>query len=291
MAQLSVPAGTGVRAPVEDEALYAARTRLDRIGRILAPVMINGQGPFRFVLDSGANHSVVTARLAEQLHLIRSPDAATLLNGVTGSELVPTANVARLETGDLVQTDLRVPVLENVMGGADGILGMQGFEGMRITVDFLADRVTIARSHNQRAPWNFYTAHGRLKFGRLLVVDARVGGVSAKAVIDTGAERTLANLALRDALLRHEHFGQGKSPTEVMGVTSALQKGDVMPTPPIKLGEAVITDVAVTYGDIYVFKLWELGKEPALLVGMDVLGVLHKLVLDFRRKELQLLTR
>jgi predicted aspartyl protease len=253
--------------------------------------MINGQGPFRFVLDSGANNSVVTPRLAEQLHLIRSPDAATLLNGVTGSELVPTANIARLETGDLVQTDLRVPVLENVMGGADGILGMQGFEDMRITVDFAADRVTIARSHNQRAPWNFYTAHGRLKFGRLLVVDARVGGVSAKAVIDTGAERTLANLALRDALLRHEHFGQGKSPTEVMGVTSALQNGDLMPTPPIKLGEAVITDVAVTYGDIYVFKLWELEKEPALLIGMDVLGVLHKLVLDFRRKELQVLTR
>src|SRR5262249_19642673 len=56
------------------EALYAAPTRLDRIGRIVAPVMLNGRGPFRFVVDTGANRSVITTQLAAALGLEASHD-------------------------------------------------------------------------------------------------------------------------------------------------------------------------------------------------------------------------
>ncbi|MGH8223690.1 MAG: peptidase A2A, partial [Woeseiaceae bacterium] len=36
------------------EPRFVAPTRRDKIGRIWAPVLINGQGPFRLVLDTGA---------------------------------------------------------------------------------------------------------------------------------------------------------------------------------------------------------------------------------------------
>src|ERR1700693_2008691 len=49
------------------EPRYVAPTRRDRIGRISAPVMINGQGPFRLVLGTGASHSGITARVAQTL--------------------------------------------------------------------------------------------------------------------------------------------------------------------------------------------------------------------------------
>src|SRR5688572_17412347 len=46
------------------EPLFASPTRIDRIGRIVAPVYINGQGPFRLVVDTGASHSTVSPQLA-----------------------------------------------------------------------------------------------------------------------------------------------------------------------------------------------------------------------------------
>jgi hypothetical protein len=46
----------------------------------------------------------------------------------------------------------------------------------------------------------------------------------------------------------------------------------------------------VTFGDFYIFGLWGLAGEPALLIGMDVWGVLDTLVIDYRRRDLQLRT-
>jgi hypothetical protein len=55
-----------VQAP---EPRFVAPTLRDKIGRIWAPVWINGKGPFRLVLDTGANHSGVTLEVAELLGL------------------------------------------------------------------------------------------------------------------------------------------------------------------------------------------------------------------------------
>jgi predicted aspartyl protease len=268
--------------------LYAASTTLDRIGRIIAPVMIDGKGPFRFIVDTGANQSVITTQLAARVGLTYSPDRTLTLNGVTGSTLVPIVQIATLRTGDLLQQSLTLPLLQSVMGGADGILGMNGFEDHRITVDFDKDSISIARSRNQTAPSGYYTVPARLRFGRLLVVDGRVGGIAVKAVIDTGAQRTLGNVALRDALLkRRKIIGQIEA-TSVIGLSEHQQDGNYMQTPKIHLGSIAITDVAAIYGNIDVFRLWELENRPAMLIGMDVLGTLGTLVIDYRRKELQI---
>lgn len=77
----------------------------------------------------------------------------------------------------------------------------------------------------------------------------------------------------------------------VVGLTDVEQRGDAIWTRKIKIGEINITDVDVIYGDMHVFKAWDLEDEPALLVGMDVLGVLHTIVVDYRRKELQIRPR
>jgi predicted aspartyl protease len=272
------------------EALYAAPTRLDRIGRIVAPVMLNGRGPFRFVVDTGANRSVITTQLASALGLEASHDNAVTLRGVTGATIVPTVSIDRFQTGDLVQSSLQLPVLETVMSQADGILGMEGFEDKRITVDFVRDRIEISRSLRQRAPATYLTLPARIRFGRLMVVDAKVGNVRTKAIIDTGAERTLGNMALREALLRRRNAGNTQA-THVIGLSMEQQSAHTIRTPPISMGHAEISNVEVVYGDIDVFRLWELEDRPALLLGMDVLGTLKTLIIDYRMREVQIRTR
>ncbi len=272
--------------PTEPEHLYAAPTRPDRIGRVMAPVMINGQGPFRFIVDTGANQSVITARVATALGLTWG-DRSVKLTGVTGSLMVPTVPIDRLATGELQQQGLEIPVIGSVMGGGDGILGMQGFAGKRITVDFANDRIQIATSRGQRVNGSLVRVPVKIRFDKLLLATGRVDGVKVKAVIDTGAQRTLGNQALRDELLRRKRIRGEPQRTGVIGLTDVEQEGHAIFTRRISLGDLTINDVDVIYGDIHVFRLWELEEEPALLVGMDVLGVLHTLIVDYRLRELQ----
>ncbi|MEK6638843.1 MAG: retropepsin-like aspartic protease [Pseudomonadota bacterium] len=51
--------------PVEDIIATAEDDAL----RMTVPVMINGQGPFRFVIDTGADRTVISSELAERLGL------------------------------------------------------------------------------------------------------------------------------------------------------------------------------------------------------------------------------
>src|SRR6266850_6612863 len=82
-----------VEAP---EPRYVAPTRRDRIGRIWAPVYINGKGPFRLVLDTGSNSSAVMASVAQQLGIAITAENQVLLRGVTGQQVVPTISVETL---------------------------------------------------------------------------------------------------------------------------------------------------------------------------------------------------
>ena len=43
----------------------------------------------------------------------------------------------------------------------------------------------------------------------------------------------------------------------------------------------------MTFADFEIFKYWHLTEEPAMLIGMDVLGLLDTLIIDYRRRELQ----
>jgi hypothetical protein len=123
--------------------------------------------------------------------------------------------------------------------------------------------------------------------GTLVVVDALVGNVRCKAVIDTGGQVTIANLALKEALV-HAGAGQRGRVDSIIGATKDIEKGELMETPAIGLGAISIHDPGVTFGDLYIFKQWRLTAEPAILIGMDTLGLLDTLIIDYRRHELQL---
>jgi hypothetical protein len=276
-----------IQAP---EPRYVAPTRRDQIGRIWAPVFINGKGPFRLVLDSGASRSGVTAKVAAALSL--QPDAShpIKLRAVTGSATVPTIHVDSIQVGDLLVNDSRLPILGDALGGADGILGNEGLADQRVYIDFRHDLIIISRSHGRPAAAGFMTVPFRLEHGRLLVTEVQLGWVHAKAIIDTGGQVTVANLALRDALMRRnskEHF----SVDQIEGVTNDIQNGEGRRAPPIQFGPIEIHTKRMTFADIRIFEYWNMTEEPAVLIGMDALGLLDTLIIDYRRQELMLRMR
>ncbi len=285
-----------------NEPLFASPTRVDRIGRIVAPVFINGQGPFRLVVDTGASHSTLSPQLARKLGLDPQTAERILLNGVTGAAEVPVVDLAIIRAGELVIQNARAPVVySSIMAGAEGILGVAGLRRERIYVDFTRDVIEIARadhgpnlktgtSPNQRLNLSgFFKVPGRLVSGGLLAVDARIGGVATLAIIDTGAERTLGNPALQEALRRRAKQ-QSVRATKVYGTTEDVSIGQIELAPPMVLGDLKVSEVGVVYGDFHIFKVWDLEARPAVLLGMDVLGTVSALVIDYRRRELYLRT-
>jgi predicted aspartyl protease len=271
------------------EPRYVAPTRRDRIGRIWAPVYINGQGPFRLVLDTGATHSGVIASVAQTLGLPLDASPPVMLRGVTGSAEVPTIRVDSFTIGDLTLRPAILPIVVDALGGAEGVLGTEGLEDKRIYIDFRHDLITITRSHNERPGTDFITVPIlRSRFG-LIVMKAYVGGVPVKAILDTGGQATIGNWAMRNAMLRHER-GVAR-PETIIGVTTDEQSGESYSTPPIEFGAVRIQGARVTYGDMQIFDHWKLNDEPVVLIGMDSIGLLDTVIIDYRRRELQIRMR
>jgi predicted aspartyl protease len=274
------------------EPRFVAPTLRDRIGRIWAPVYINGRGPFRLVLDTGASHSGVTAMVALALGIPTDQSPPVMLRGVTGSATVPTIRVDTLSVGDVAVDSPTLPIVPDAMGGAEGVLGYEGLANKRIMIDFRHDRITIAYSRGERSGRDFVRIPFRSLRGQrmlaapLIVVDAMVGAVRTKAIIDTGGQTTIANLALRAALGRSS---KGR-PDQIIGATMVAENGEIIATPAIELGSIKMIDPGVTFADLYIFKQWQLTAEPAILIGMDALGVLDTLIIDYREHELQLRT-
>jgi hypothetical protein len=266
------------------EARFVAPTRRDQIGRIWAPVWINGRGPFRLVLDTGASRSGVTAQVAVALGLPLDQSPPVTLRGVTGTATVPTIRVNNVSVGDLLLDATVLPIVPDAMGGAEGILGSTGLSDKRIFIDFRHDQIVIMYSRGQHSGQDFHNIPFRAIRDNLIVIDAYVGDVRTKAIIDTGGQISVANLALRDALARHNAARRGKA-DQIIGATMDVQDGEILPTPAIAFGSLQIRDAGVTYADAYIFRHWKLTDEPAILIGMDALGLLDALIIDYRRHE------
>lgn len=269
------------------EPRFVAPTLRDQIGRIWAPVYINGRGPFRLVLDTGASNSGVTAMVALALGIPTDQAPNVMLLGVTGAAAVPAIRVDSLSFGDLDVSSTLLPIVPDALGGAQGVLGSEGLANKRIFIDFRHDQIKITYSHGERAGHGFIEVPFRSIRGQLIVVDATIGQVHAKGIIDTGGQTTIGNLALRRALA-DKNWGFHGKPDTIQGATLDIEKGELIDTPPIQLGPVQIRDYGVTYADLYIFKQWKMTSEPAIMIGMDALGTLDTLVIDYRRHELAL---
>jgi len=270
------------------EPKYVAPNTLDRIGRIWAPVMLNGKGPFRLVLDTSGNSSAVIASVADRLGVAPQQTGKVKLVGVTGKAEVQTIKVETMTVGDLSFGDATLPVVADVFGGAEGVLGPKGFGDKRIFVDFGKDMIHIARSSGRAAEKGFTRVPISTDRQQLPMFEIRVGGVKTKAILSTAGQQTIGNSSLREALLKRAHEGTEQG---VVGVTLDVAQGQSIAVPPIAIGGLVIRNVQITFADTVIFDQWNLTREPAMLVGMNVIGSLDALVIDYKMKEMHIRPR
>lgn len=271
-------------------------TAFDQALRMTVPVYLNGAGPFGFVVDTGANRSVVSREIAKAHGL---PDAGTTdVHGIAGVEPAELALVRRFRVGSVTSYDLRLPALSRAKLGADGLLGVDVLKSRRIRLDFLdnqfeivgssAGGAEIGRDAATRIPDSSEAVRvpAQYRFGQLVIVDAEVGGVRVAAFIDSGSQVTVGNRALRDAVIRVKpEFGVRLAPIPLISATGQTAEGEFAPLPPVRLGGLAVTDILGVFANLHIFDLWKLNDRPAILIGIDVLRHFNDVSLDFGRRQ------
>lgn len=252
--------------------------------RMTVPVHVNGAGPYRFVVDSGADTSVVGRRIARALRLPAGSSA--MLNSMTDSRIVERARLEELAVGPSRVFGLVVPVLEERHLGAEGMIGLDALVEQRLMIDF--DKRTISVDDAARsAPLldGEIVVTARLQRGQLILTQASAQRLRVAAVVDTGSEVTIGNRALRDKLVKRR--GAKVEVLEITGVTGETAKLEYTTVPELKLGSVILRNVPMAFADVPPFAVFGIADQPALLLGTDLMENFRKVSLDFRARKVR----
>lgn len=252
--------------------------------RLSVEVQVNGSGPYRFIVDSGADTSVVGLRIARALELPLGTPA--VLNGMTSRELVDRVMVAELTLGPSTIRNLQLPVLNETDVGGQGMIGIDALHQQRLMMDFekRVIKVEDARIPVKRYPGEIVIV-ARRERGQLILTHVTAAGLPLDAIIDTGTEITIGNLALRDKLIRGNRDRFVTVP--VIGVTGVTVNMQFARIAELQLGPIMLRDVPMAFADVPPFKLFGLSHEPALLLGTDILETFRRVSLDFRARKVR----
>lgn len=286
------PTGPAIPPATIDSTLEVTGEELDaktRRNRLFIDVMVNDTGPWRFLVDSGADRSVVGIALSERLGL---PSAGVAkLQSMSGASQVDTFTVDSLTIGRSEIPALRLPALPERFIGADGLIGIDALADQRLLMDF--DRKTVTVQDSRRSvmtsePGEIVVTARRRK-GQLILTEAYIAGTQIYAVIDTGAEISIGNSALQERLLRGRRAPV--QPITLLSVTGESLVANLIIVPEIRVGGILMRGVPVAFVDAPPFALFGLAKDPSLLLGTDVLQAFRRVALDFRNRKVRFTLR
>ena len=259
------------------------RFRKDGYDRMTVPVRVAGRGPYRFLVDTGADRTAISWDVARALRLTDTDTA--VLHSVSGVSDVTTANVPVIDVASKQVRNVDAPLLEASNMGADGILGLDSLHSQRILFDFKKETLTIVPS-SPRMPdiGGTIVVTGRIRNGRLILANARANNVGLTLVVDTGAQISVGNEALRKRLFRK---ARKAGDVELQSVTGDKINGKYMIVRELEVGGVTLKDLPIVFADSHAFGRLGLQDRPALLLGMNALRGFEKVSIDFARKKLR----
>lgn len=253
-----------------------------------APVTIAGAGPFPFIVDTGAQRTVISRELAATLGL--APGHTVRVTGMTGSDSISTVVIPSLKVSVIGSAPIEAPAISARYLGARGLLGIDTLQDHAVGIDFDTKTMTVTpsskrRSRDRPAP-DEIVIRARSLFGQLVVTDAYCNGVRIRVILDTGSSVSMGNAALR----RKMRKAVATQPVSLTGVTGETVVADYTTIDRVTIGGLVLGDlpVAFTAVDAPPFRQFGLAERPAILLGMDVLQFFRRVDIDFANREVRL---
>jgi len=289
---LGLPAGPAdaqdpVQSLLEDRPIQLTSNLFTRVG---AAVSVNGYGPFTFVIDTGAGTTSVADTLADRLQL--RPLSPVLVHGITEARVTRSVAIDRLLLSGLGFRNLTCPVFPRDQLGADGLIGLDVLERFRLrfnvqrgTASLNLDGISL-RMGGDLMTGSRLRRDGirstRGRFGQLIMTQISVDGQPTAAFIDSGAQYSIGNLALRRAAsARRPDGGRLARQVPIYGVTGQSLSADLAMVDDLRFGPQRLGPTPMLFADLHCFETLRLADRPALLIGADLLGRFREVTLDF----------
>jgi predicted aspartyl protease len=276
-----------------DGALAAIPRQTSRSGHIVVETLLNGEGPFRFALDTGATISVVYDKDLKRSGIDPLPEVRVRVRGITGTSEVPVADVASISVGKETWENARVALLpdtETVAQQIDGILGIDFLQKYAIwysqrdeVLRLYPKEVVSARSYNGWTSIKLSELGGTDGDHMLFVFDIVIKGERFPTLFDLGATVNIMNMnAARrlDITMRKPEPG-----TEVIGIVGGAPVLAVLRVWRLRVGSNYWRNRVFLVGEFPIFEILEIDTRPAIIAGADFFGD-SDFIIDFAQKRL-----
>lgn len=265
-------------------------------GHLLVEGTLNG-APARWIVDTAATGTTLTAAVVAALGLKPVPDAERTIHASGGSLRTSVYAIDGAGAGGRELRNLRTVALPDGVSVGTDAAGILGTDWLRLSMpefDFargtltLHERANAAEVRERLRAEGFVPVPFRPDRHGLLVFQLQVGGGAAFAVLDTGADRSvfnwpaaaLAGVAAGDPRLAAADRIGGATGHHVDSYSAPLgtvrASGSPAALPPVEW-----PDVTALIADMPVYERLRGANLPTATVGMDLLGRKRALVVDF----------
>lgn len=270
----------GAAAPDSPGNIDVLKTAAEEFNRVTVPVTVEGQGPYRFMIDTGAQATVLSRELADQIG-VADRKTATLV-GMSSRAPTEVAPVMELGLGSRLFYIETVPlVAKDNIGSADGILGIDSLQEQRVLLDFKARTFSVADAGTLGGDKGYdIVVRARRVLGQLVITDAEIDGVKVAVIVSTGAQGSVGNFALQEKLR-----GRALDEAHMTDINGDMQTSSVELAKSISIGRVNVSNIAVAFVDSPTFKQLGLDDKPAMVLGMNELRLFKRVAIDFRQRK------
>lgn len=274
----------------EDGALAVVPYTIESNGRIVVDVLVDGEGPFRFALDTGASISVIHDRLRDRLALQAVPEQSILVYGAVTSGRFPLLKVGQIQIGRQTWAAPRVVSMPGTTAASkdmDGILGIDflsqyavGFSVRDRAIRLFAPETIDARNFYRWADVPLDRETIGAGSAALYMFDIEIRGTQIPAIFDLGASVNMMNWPAARSI--------GLRPSELIGDSDFSGAMDSVEDVGNFIAEKITTNRISWKNELFgvaslpIFGTMLRGERPCAVLGVGLFNQ-RDFIIDFTR--------
>lgn len=277
----------------DDNALMVTPLEIGQEGHIIVEASIDGEGPYRFALDTGASISVIfdSARIKAGLELLEGEQV--VIQGMIGSDAFPVTTIPELRIGDESWGNARVASLPRetqTTDELDGILGVDfisryalGVSVQDQVVRFYPTQLVSERTYSGWTSVPMQQVPVGTGDATVYTIEVRINRIPISAMLDLGAGTHLMNW--HTATNIGGEAGRTGRDTEISGAVETVPVAAELVAEKLWIEDIPWKDTRFLVSDFPVFEALGMKEEMAAIVGPGLFSE-RDFVIDFERQRL-----
>ncbi|MEM7740906.1 MAG: retroviral-like aspartic protease family protein [Pseudomonadota bacterium] len=247
----------------------------------LVNVMLNDQGPFLMMVDTGSSRTALFDSAAQELGISMSAETTVLVRGLDSIVERPVFKGIDLDLGPFRFDDIDLVGLpDRVPPNFQGIIGADVLRDLVMVYD--ADKQAMIFIRNEDVPANTFRRWGEAElipppsgnetYG-LAFVEASIGTRRVTALIDSGSALSVSNwdtalFSIQVRILRNQLRRQW----QLDGANGPFRPRALVTLETLRIGTFVWQDPQFLLSDLTTLDILGADTEPFMIIGVDLLA-------------------